>query len=328
MRIAIIGAGFAGLSLAWHLLQIKNDLKIMIYDGRGVGGGASGVAPGLCHPYPGEQGRRSLFANEALFSTQSLVSIMERRSQKKICLSKGIVRIAQNDQQRENFLCHAKEFQDVIAQDSDRFFLTSGMTIDCRSYLNELWKAIEERGGEFFIQRIETIEELRDFDEIVVAAGAGIEQLIECSSLKIRFSRGQVLTCASVYPFENSLIAKGYLAISREKGIYHLGSTYEKGNHSDQPNLESAKNELIPKSSAFFPSIDKIKILECKAAVRVLRIGHYAPLIGQLRKGLWVFTGLGSRGLLYHAFLAEKLALALLFKNPAYIPEPFRIEVL
>ncbi|KAF9588715.1 hypothetical protein IFM89_014591 [Coptis chinensis] len=54
LRYAILGAGFAGLSVAWHLLQtVSKDshLCIDIYDEVGIGGGASGVAGGLLHPY-------------------------------------------------------------------------------------------------------------------------------------------------------------------------------------------------------------------------------------------------------------------------------------
>ncbi|XP_073044164.1 uncharacterized protein [Primulina eburnea] len=54
LRYAVLGAGFAGLSVAWHLLQHGSKeihLCVDIYDEAGVGGGASGVAGGLLHPY-------------------------------------------------------------------------------------------------------------------------------------------------------------------------------------------------------------------------------------------------------------------------------------
>ncbi|XP_038879763.1 uncharacterized protein LOC120071512 [Benincasa hispida] len=53
-RYAVLGAGFAGLSVTWHLLKLcpkDVPLHIDIYDGVGIGGGASGVAGGLLHPY-------------------------------------------------------------------------------------------------------------------------------------------------------------------------------------------------------------------------------------------------------------------------------------
>ncbi|XP_020587150.1 uncharacterized protein LOC110029269 [Phalaenopsis equestris] len=53
-RYAILGAGFAGLSVAWHLLQHsskESGMSIDIYDESGLGGGASGISGGLLHPY-------------------------------------------------------------------------------------------------------------------------------------------------------------------------------------------------------------------------------------------------------------------------------------
>ncbi|RYR20910.1 hypothetical protein Ahy_B03g066134 isoform B [Arachis hypogaea] len=54
LRCAVLGAGFAGLSVVWHLLKHSPkelDLRIDIYDEVGIGGGASGISGGLLHPY-------------------------------------------------------------------------------------------------------------------------------------------------------------------------------------------------------------------------------------------------------------------------------------
>ncbi|KAG0468610.1 hypothetical protein HPP92_017938 [Vanilla planifolia] len=54
-KYAVLGAGFAGLSVAWHLLQQYSSkdscMKIDLYDEVGIGGGASGSSGGLLHPY-------------------------------------------------------------------------------------------------------------------------------------------------------------------------------------------------------------------------------------------------------------------------------------
>uniref|UniRef100_A0ACD5XXP9 Uncharacterized protein n=1 Tax=Avena sativa TaxID=4498 RepID=A0ACD5XXP9_AVESA len=54
LRYAVLGAGFAGLSVAWHLLKHSSKdsrVSVDVYDENGVGGGASGVSGGLLHPY-------------------------------------------------------------------------------------------------------------------------------------------------------------------------------------------------------------------------------------------------------------------------------------
>ena len=52
-RYAIIGGGFAGVATAWHLLAAGEGsiAGIDLFDAAGLGGGASGAAAGLLHPY-------------------------------------------------------------------------------------------------------------------------------------------------------------------------------------------------------------------------------------------------------------------------------------
>nr|GEU37178.1 FAD-dependent oxidoreductase family protein [Tanacetum cinerariifolium] len=54
LRYAVLGAGFAGLSVAWHLLEHSHTelhVCVDVLDEVGIGGGASGVSGGLLHPY-------------------------------------------------------------------------------------------------------------------------------------------------------------------------------------------------------------------------------------------------------------------------------------
>lgn len=53
-KYAVLGAGFAGLSVAWHLLKHcpkESHVCIDVYDEVGIAGGASGASGGLLHPY-------------------------------------------------------------------------------------------------------------------------------------------------------------------------------------------------------------------------------------------------------------------------------------
>lgn len=52
-RFAVIGAGLAGVAIAWHLLggaTATQPIKVHVYDKAGIAGGASGAAAGLLHP--------------------------------------------------------------------------------------------------------------------------------------------------------------------------------------------------------------------------------------------------------------------------------------
>jgi glycine/D-amino acid oxidase-like deaminating enzyme len=47
----------------------------------------------------------------------------------------------------------------------------------------------------------------------------------------------------------------------------------------------------------------------CRATLRVMRAGHYFPIAERVTDNVWALTALGSRGLLYHAYLGKLLAL-------------------
>lgn len=54
-RVAVIGGGFAGLAVAWHLLAASQGsnrpMQLQLFDAVGLGAGGSGAAAGLLHPY-------------------------------------------------------------------------------------------------------------------------------------------------------------------------------------------------------------------------------------------------------------------------------------
>ena len=54
-RVCVVGGGFAGASLAFHVIEEANArgraIDVTLMDAVGVAGGASGVAAGLLHPY-------------------------------------------------------------------------------------------------------------------------------------------------------------------------------------------------------------------------------------------------------------------------------------
>lgn len=310
MRIAIIGAGFSGLSVAWHLLKM-GECEISIFDSKGIGGGASGMAAGLMHPYIGEEGKRSLFATEGMAASEELIRLVEEKIGETITNREGILRYMVTDRQNQRFLAHCKEYGDVEPHGDRCFLIKSGMTVDCPRYLDGLWQVLYERGAKLIREEVSCLSSLKDFDEVIVAAGAGIAKFHELSDLRFFTVKGQVLICQApdslVVPTRSS-IYKGYIAPSGGKGGCHIGSTYERDFSDDLPDPELAQRELFPKIVPLLAEVDQLKVIHCRAALRVIRRGHYFPIISKIKNGLWAFGAMGSRGLLYHAFGGRLLA--------------------
>ena len=290
MTVAVIGAGFAGLAAAYHLSDL---FQVTLFDSKGIGGGASGISSGLLHPYPGEKGRRSWHADEALQATQELLQISENMLGQPVANTQGILKMGPI----------LDPGPDVEELGSETFLIRSGITVFPELYLEGLWQACQKRGAKLILQTISTLADLSHFDQIVVAAGAGIRNFPECHHLKVNFVKGQILTCALNAPLERSISAKHYKAVTSSDLIYHLGGTYERDFTNDQPSLETAVSLLQPDS----------KVLDCRAGIRVTNPAHYFPILQQINPKTWVITALGSRGLLYHTYLAKKLRDRLVF---------------
>lgn len=317
MRIAVVGAGFAGLAAAWHLMQ-QCRCEVTVFDQIGIGGGASGTATGLLHPYPGEQGRRSRLASEGIEATKELIAAAQKYSPHPIILHEGLIRFVQNQEQRQMFLSHSQKFGDVRPYGENSFWIASGMTIDCPGYLEGLWQALAAQGASLIIQEIKSLTDLQGFDLIILAAGAGVTQFPETTHLNLSTLKGQVLKCRIPEQAElpkASSICKGYVALAQEPRTCFLGSTYQRGDQTLGEQPELAREELFPKIAHFYPDVYQLEVIGCHAAFRVTRPGHYLPIAERVNDRVWTLTALGSRGLLYHAYFGKELALNILSQS-------------
>ncbi len=71
MKIAVIGAGFAGLAAC--VFARDGGHEVELYDAVGIGGGASGVACGLIHPFLSKGKGKAVRADEALDEALALI---------------------------------------------------------------------------------------------------------------------------------------------------------------------------------------------------------------------------------------------------------------
>jgi glycine/D-amino acid oxidase-like deaminating enzyme len=280
--IAVIGAGFAGLAAA---LKLSDHFKVMLFDAKGVGAGASGAASGLLHPYPGEHGRLSWEADAAMEEARALLHIAEEELGTPVASYTGIL--------KEGACIGARD--DVEQFSENKYLIKSGITVFTSLYCQGLLKAFLKRGGQFEIRDIQNLDELAAFDQIIIATGAGIKRFPECAHLKLSFVKGQALTCRVAEPLSYSISGKRSLVMTENPHLIHLGSTYERD--SLLPTPETAIQLLKPDS----------EVLECRFGIRVMNPAHYFPIIEKVTPKAYALTAFGSRGLLYHGLFAKKL---------------------
>lgn len=341
MRIAIFGAGLAGLSTAWHLLsETQAAVTIDIYDPLPIGGGVSGLSSGLLYPFPGKHAKKIKDAEVKLKLTHQLFSESSRSIGKPLVLSKGVLRPAATPSQITDFKkCHLEhqaetewwskekcehEVQGLTLQEKEAggLYIKEGLTIDVPLYLEGLCQACTRLGAQF--QQRANIEEKKfhTYDKIIFAIGSNIKEIKAFENLPISSVKGQILIVEwphKIPPLPFSLISEGYVIMEKERKSCVIGSTYERGFTSKEPDLETAKEEIHKKIRSFFPELCEAKIIDCKAGVRAAS-NHHLPLMGKFGAKFWFITGLGSKGLLYHGWLGKHLARAVINDDESFIP--------
>ncbi len=316
-KIAIVGAGFSGLGLCYHLLKEEGEKEITVFDGKGVGGGASGIASGLLHPFPGESARLSWKGREAMAATLELLRLVGPEVYKET----GLLKLALTDKQQKALRERAEKEADIEWWDEKRclaaipggrafpgIFIRSGVTVHAALYLKGLWEVCERLGAQLAREDVD-LEDLGGFDQVVLCAGAGIRRF--GLDLPIKCNKGHVLITKkpSYWTLKSSLIGKGYLALSENEEICYLGSTYEQEYVTETPCLGIATDLIFKQVDAYLSSYGAFEVLGCKAEMRVVNRKRYHPIVGEVQPGVFVITAMGSRGLLYHSYLGRALAM-------------------
>lgn len=308
MKFAVIGAGFSGLALAYFLS--RDNHHVTVIDKKGIGGGASGIAAGLLHPYVGFKCRLNWRGREALQASRQLIETVAPNS-----FREGIVRIAASHEQDTLFQEAAALHEDLSMISFDHpglaakkaLFIQSGLTVDGPYYLRSLWKAIEAKGGQLLCDDVLELDHLASFDRVVVCSGQLARKLF---SLPLHFIKGQLLKLKwprALPPLTHSLIGKKYVVMEKDQTSCWVGATYERGVVDDQPDFAAAKDDLLAGLSSMIPELAESEVLDIQAGIRAFAPDK-RPFFQQIDTRIWTLTGMGSKGLLYHALLAEELA--------------------
>jgi glycine/D-amino acid oxidase-like deaminating enzyme len=340
MRFAILGAGFAGLAVTWFILHYtKGAAAVDLFDPEPIGGGASGLSSGLLHPYVGKQARVSWEASKCIKETHRLITVASQALAKPIILSKGILRPALSDEQMADFQANAQNYSDTewwnakqceqaiqglkIAPSRGGLFIKDGLTLDVESYLQGLWQACVLHGTQYYQQGLIKPADLEEYDRVLLAMGPFIKNFQPLKDLPITAVKGQMLELKwpdGLPPLTFSLVGPKYIVMRPGSKSCFAGATYEHTFSSPKPEQDLAAKEIMPQIATFFPDLKEAPILSVRAAFRASAPNHL-PLVGKLSEKFYFLTGLGSRGLLYHAWIGKHVARTLLTGDTIHLPE-------
>lgn len=232
---------------------------------------------------------------------------------------------------------------------------TETAVVDTPAYMRALWDACDATGRvEWDQRRVDHWETLLqspdDFDAVVVCAGAATRALSNMASLPVTPCRGQNLRLRPRFPDTTRppafpVIGGKYVIpdlFAAEPGALIAGATFEycdaDGTPREKldfaagvapPDLAVAQEQLREPLSRLAPMLDELYAAESAVAgVRALpprsKQGS-VPIAGEIKgvpdgKAAWVFTALGSRGLLHHAYLGKLVARCVVAGSDVLLP--------
>ncbi|EPP34766.1 FAD dependent oxidoreductase family protein [Chlamydia ibidis] len=344
MRIAVLGAGYAGLSVTWHLLlHTQGTAVIDLFDPIPLGNGASGMSSGLLHGFTGKKAIKPPLANEGITATHALITEASKSLDTPVVLSRGILRPAIDNEQAELFMKRAEEFPNevewwekarcetsipsiTIPQNLGGLFIKNGITIDNDVYINGLWNACATLGTQFYDELIENISDIEEFyDHIIVTPGANADILPELRDLPLSKVKGQLIEIAwpeEIPMPEFSINGPKYMVANTKNHTCILGATFEHNQTEAVTDEKIAYQEIMPPVLALFPELKNAEILNYYAGIRSSSSTRL-PIISRIKENLWFLGGLGSKGLLYHGITGDMLAKAVLKKSTGYIAKEF-----
>lgn len=215
-------------------------------------------------------------------------------------------------------------------------------------YLSALWKSIQILSPKslWYLNPVKDIQSLSNsYDVVIIAAGIGLQYLWGNNpryQFFLKYIKGQTFMydqTTDENKIENPLLCGEYIIprkIDNEnKFKLTCGATREHMKITGEEIFEALTEKPIV-NDAFIEMQNSIfrlssnvvnKEVECHASgyrvVTERTIVGKLPIVGKHPElpNVWAFSGLGSRGILYHTLMAEYLSNAIINNNELLIPQ-------
>ena len=340
----IVGAGFAGAFSAFWLSQRENVLFI----GESLNPtGASVSSAGLVNPFAGLRSRLIWRGLEALEDLEALLELT-----KTVYHVRGIARPAAGAEQVEHFRAAAKAFPGHLewlgsGEFRERFpaivahhgglINQCGGAIGVEAFLASVYKSVAWHIGTFkFGSPVTAWDQTRagvtvttargrryKAKRLLLCLGSGYAAFNDLQALNLHQTKGQ--TAHLLLPRDDLIpmpvVHQGYIVPGPNS--LHVGTTYEHDFASNNP-TRGTQQALIARAAKVVPGIARLLPIGSTAGIRVGVPGTRLPMLGQIAPNVWVFTGLGSKGLLFAAHLSRRLHKY--FADPSLVPPELGVK--
>ena len=349
----ILGAGVTGLHLSLELL--KTGASICIIDPNGAGGGASGAPIGLANPATGRFATKSWEAEKCLPKLEQNLELVQNQTETLFFRESGILRPALDEEiatkmkanyEKANWPDGWIEWLDEqevhkmhpgINCVDGGVWLPVGLTVNMFEYTRTAATYLQQKGVTVISDQQYHIIEDSPWKIQLEKNSITTEKLIFTSGIWTKYAnfwnnlpmtpvKGQTLLMESdsPLPFNHSVSALGYTGYV-SGNTYVIGSTYEH-NFNHENTDEAGKEYLLERSNKVTPGLWKnSRIINQWSSIRA-STPNRKPIMGAhpQKENCYVFTGLGSKGLLYSGYLSEFMVSFL--QNDDVLPDEMNID--
>ncbi len=322
-RIAVIGAGIAGASVAYHAARL--GIQADIFEAAGAGAGASGNPAALVTPRldAGDPVIAGLFADAHVYATELYAREWpESVIATSVCHCEGqprdaarFDRLADQPVFAAGALSRFGKADAAEVPEAAGLIMRDAMTVAPAAVLKGLLA-----GKTVIVDAVADVTPQEDgvhvrtasgtqhvYDAVVIACGDGVFNLGSVAAdYQLRPVRGQVEAVSSDSRPERGISWGGYLAPSPDGFVF--GATHDRDDRDTAPretdrerNLEGLRTHLPQIANAL-----EGKAISSRASVRVTTRDHL-PLAGEIGPGIHALTGLGARGFCLAPLLARDI---------------------
>ncbi|GIV61985.1 MAG: glycine oxidase [Rhodothermaceae bacterium] len=344
--VIVVGAGLAGAAAAMHL---SATAAVLVLEAGQPASGASGAAAGLANPFMGQRARPVWQMETALMALHATLAEADARA----LYRPGLLRPARDANQaatfRDTAAHHPRHVRwlgpsevsthwPAVHAPHGALYVEAGGALSVPAFVRALLAAAERRGAS--LRTGTRVTAWREADGhvdvdlagregpatfrtrfLILAPGDGFTAFAALNTLPLHRVKGQVIRLALPPGLDPaalpSLAGHGYVVPENDTLV--AGSTYEH-RFADAGPTPEASASIRAKATRMLPPLASAAILSATAGVRVTVRGTRLPLVGPLpgHRRTWVFTGLGSKGLLMAPLLAQRLPHFL--RHPEAIP--------
>ena len=291
MRVAVIGAGAIGLSIAWRLLQ--RGARVDVYERDSVGRGATWASAGLLAATAGHGGPAG--------------SPLDAAEAASLGAAFDAWRAAGDEAQRwlghDEVAAREPALADTVVAAR---FCPDDRQVDARRLVAALAEAVRRAGGAIHEHADVDVDAL-DADVVVLAAGAWSAHVRGAPPVPVRPLKGQMIALQMTEPvLRHVVFAPDAYLVPRDSGRLLVGATVEERGY-DVTVTDDAVRALREAAARAVPGLADAPLLDAWAGLRPATPDG-APIFDRVADGLIVAAGHGRNGILLTPITAEVIA--------------------